>query len=122
MSYAPRKITMDGNEYVLVTDSDPAKSVDGLLYCIIRADRAGVFAGYVESYEGQTYIVRNARRLWYWSGAASCSELSQKGVKKPKECKFPASVPRQRIHGVIECLEATDTARKSIEGVGVWEA
>lgn len=122
MSYPPKKIAMDGHEYVLASEQQQATSVEGLPYCIIRADRAGVFAGYVESAAGQSYIVRNVRRLWYWSGAASCSELALSGVKKPKDCKFPASVSRQRIHGVIECLDATEVARKSIEGVSVWTA
>lgn len=39
-------------------------------YCIIRSDRAGVFAGTVSEVDGQTVILNDARRLWYWTGAS----------------------------------------------------
>ena len=57
-------------------------------YVIVRSKSAGVFAG-VCSERGTEVNIRHARRLWYWSGAASLSELSQHGVKKPDACKFP---------------------------------
>jgi len=91
-------------------------------YCIVRTYSAGVFAGIVESREGKEVALKDARRLWYWSGAASLSELSTRGTSNPKKCKFPAVVPEVLLTEVIEILPVSDIARKSIESVPVWTA
>jgi len=91
-------------------------------YVIIRSRDAGCFAGEIESRKDDTVVMIKARRLWYWSGAASLSQMAQEGVSKPTGCKFPPLVDRQEIFGVIEILDATDKCRKSIEGVPVWRA
>jgi len=91
-------------------------------YKIVRTYSAGVFAGEIESRNGREVVMRNARRLWYWSGAASLSELAMKGVANPKECKFPIAVDRVELLEVVEILDTTPEARKSIEGVPEWTA
>lgn len=90
-------------------------------YMIVRTYSAGVFAGEVESRNGQEVVMLNARRLWYWSGAASLSQLAMEGTKDPKNCKFPCAVDRVELLQAIELLDVTEQARKSIEGVPVWE-
>ena len=89
-------------------------------YQIVRTHSAGVFAGFVESRKGQEVVMRNARRLWYWDGAASLSELAQRGTSKPGNCKFPVAVDRVELLNVIEILDVTPEARATIEGVAVW--
>lgn len=88
---------------------------------IIRTQSAGVFAGYIESRKGSEAIVANARRLWYWQGAASLSQLAQEGTKAPSECKFPVAVDRVELLGVIEILDVTPAAKASIDAVPVWK-
>ncbi len=89
-------------------------------YCIVRTCSAGVFAGYLESREGKHVVMRNARRLWYWEGASSLSQLAMEGTKKPDRCKFPCEVDRVELLEAIEILNVTDAAKKSIQGVWVW--
>ena len=89
---------------------------------IIRADRAGVFYGEIKERNGSEVTMTNVRRLWYWSGAASLSELAVSGVKRPNDCKFTVCVPGMIILGVIEIIPCTDKAVKSIEGVREWKA
>ena len=89
-------------------------------YKIVRTYSAGVFAGGIVSRKGQEVVMSNARRLWYWDGAASLSELAQRGTSKPANCKFPCPVDRVELLQAIEILDVTDAARKSIEGVPVW--
>ena len=89
---------------------------------IVRSRDVGVFAGKLIKLEGDTATVQDSRRLWYWSGAASLSELSQKGVIKPTECRFPIPVPEEIIFGVIEILTLTEEAKSSIDNVSVWTA
>ena len=64
----------------------------------------------------------NARRLWYWSGAASLSELAVRGTKRPKDCKFPVAVPSIVLTEAIEIISVTDETRNSIESVPTWAA
>ena len=87
---------------------------------IVRADRAGVFFGNVESIEGDTVVMTNARRIWYWEGAASLSELAMYGTSNPGGCKFPCVVDRVKIFGVIEIIDVTEKAAASIDEVPEW--
>lgn len=91
-------------------------------YVIVRTYSAGVFAGEVESRNGREVVLRNARRLWYWKGAASLSEMAMKGVSAPAECKFPCEVDRVELLEAVEILDVTPEARESIKSVPVWTA
>jgi len=90
-------------------------------YVIVRTYSAGVFAGELESREGKEVVLKNARRLWYWEGACSLSELAMKGVSKPDKCKFPCEVDRVELLEAIEILDVTKEAKKSIKNVPLWE-
>lgn len=90
-------------------------------YVIVRTYSAGVFAGYLESRNGSEVVLKNARRLWYWSGAASLSQLAMEGVKRPNDCKFPREVERVELLNAIEILDVTDEAKENIGRVPVWE-
>ena len=93
--------------------------------CIIRAAKAGVFFGTVKEINdtpaGREVVMENSRRIWYWSGAASISQLATEGTKKPDECKFTVVVPEHNVLDVIEIIPCSDEAIKSIEGVEVWK-
>ena len=88
---------------------------------IVRADRAGVFYGEIKERNGSEVIMTNVRRLWYWDGAASLSQLAVNGTTAPNNCKFTVIVPEMTILGVIEIIPCTDAAVASIEGVRVWK-
>ena len=45
-------------------------------YVIVRTYSAGVFAGYLISQKGKEVTLTDARRIWFWSGAASLSQLA----------------------------------------------
>jgi hypothetical protein len=92
-----------------------------LKYVIVRTYSAGVFAGELESRNGQEVVLRNARRLWYWAGAASLSQLAMEGTKIPESCKFPQEVDRVELLQAIEILDVTKAARINIAGVEVWK-
>ena len=91
-------------------------------YVIVRTYSAGVFAGELVSRTGREVIMKNARRLWYWSGAASLSQLAVDGVKFPGECKFPVEVPHVELLEAIEILDVSPQARRSIAEVPIWKA
>jgi len=90
-------------------------------YCMVRTREAGVFAGTVAERDGAEVLLKNARRIWYWSGAASLSQLATDGTSNPKDCKFPVPVAEVLLLGVIEIIPITDAAEASIAGVPVWK-
>ena len=90
-------------------------------YVIVRGDRSSSFAGYLESRNGREVTLTNARRLWFWSGAASLSQLAMSGTSKPKQCKFPAPVDRITILDALEIIDCTDAALASLNEVPEWK-
>ncbi len=90
-------------------------------YCVVRGRSFGVFAGTVEALEDGTVLLSDARRLWYWDGAASLSQLAMEGVKRPDNCKFAMVVASVLLLDAIEIIPTTNDARKIIEEVPVWQ-
>mgnify|MGYP001172933750 CR=1 FL=1 len=117
------EISINGVSYVPKgsESSEPAVNLNGVPYVIVRTYSAGVFAGYIESRNGQEVVMRKARRIWYWDGAASLSQLAMEGTSKPEKCKFPCEVDKVELLNVIEILTVTKKAEKSIKGVKVWK-
>lgn len=113
-----REIMIDGIVYVPKSE---APMLDGMKYCIVRTYSAGVFAGFIESRDGQEVVIRKARRLWYWNGAASLSQLAMSGTSSPEECKFPEEVDVITVTQMIELLECTYEAMDIIRGVPIWK-
>lgn len=120
-----KEIVIDGVTYVpkdsIVNFNVPAEKFNGMEYCMVRTCSAGVFSGYVESRNGKEIVLRNARRIWYWDGAASLSQLATDGTAKPDQCKFPCPVDKIILTEAIEIIPMTEKAKKSIEGVKVWK-
>lgn len=93
-------------------------------FYIIRADRAGVFMGKIDSINGTTISVRAIRRLYYWRGALDVTQLAKCGVSNPKGCKFSEQLLDSDLSVVTNLLEfhpMTDEAVESLNSVPVWK-
>lgn len=90
-------------------------------YYIIRCENAGVFAGNIRARNGREVTIANCRRLWYWDGAASLSQLALEGVKRPANCKFTVTVSELTVLDAIELIPCSGEAENSIKGVKVWK-
>ena len=88
---------------------------------IIRGDRSGVEFGELVAQEGREVTLKNARRIWHWSGAATLSQLAKDGTSNPRGCKFTVYVDSITILDAIEIIPCTDKAIKSIEEVNEWK-
>lgn len=119
-------ITINGVEYVKKADIglEAIRSSEwhGMQYYVVRTYSAGVFAGYLENRNGKEVVLRNARRIWYWEGACSLSQLAMDGTKKPEACKFAMPVNEILLTEVVEIITCTEKARLSIQGVPEWKA
>lgn len=115
-------ININGVEYV---PKGSAFDVDSSEWSIVRCDRSGVFMARVMEEEESGYRLpqaklADARRIWYWDGAASLSELAMRGVSRPENCKFPCPVPEIVVTDVIEIIPMTEEAIESITAVAEW--
>ena len=88
---------------------------------MVRTYSAGVFIGELVSRKGPEVVLTNARRIWYWSGAASLSQLAMEGTDDPANCKFPCPVDRVELLQAVEILDVTPKAKASIDAVPVWK-
>lgn len=117
-----KTMEINGEEWVRKTDVPiMAEPLDDMPYCMVRTYSAGVFAGYVEERNGKEVTLIHARRIWYWEGAASLSQLAMEGTSNPENCKFPCEVAEVILTEVVEIIPMTEKAKESIQGVPVWE-
>lgn len=110
------EIVIDGVCYVR-KDSKPELTED---YVIVRTYSAGVHAGYLVRHEGQEVELKDSRRIWYWDGTASLSQLAMEGVKNPENCKFAMVVPEIILTQAIEIIPCTQKAQKIISEVAQY--
>jgi hypothetical protein len=102
-----------------------AKKTNKAKYFMVRSYAAGVFMGQIVSRKseanGVNVVLKDARRIWYWAGAASLSQLATDGTSDPKSCKFPCAVERVELMNVIEIIPVTAKAKFSIDAVEIWK-
>ena len=90
-------------------------------YVIVRGDHSGVFFGELKERNGQEVTLGNARKLWYWVGAAAVEQIAKDGVKNPGACKFTVSVESMIITDAIQVLPCTNDAAENIMAVTEWK-
>ena len=117
------EVEINGTKYVRKDSVAPIEVKTVKDAVLVRCESAGVFYGTMLEHDlaSGTAKIANARRVWYWSGAASLSQLAIDGTTKPKECKFPVSVPIITVAKVIEVIPMTQKALDSLNGVAVWK-
>lgn len=91
-------------------------------YVIVRCREAGVHAGEFVSRKGREVTLKNSRRIWYWKGAASLSELAVYGAKFPAECRIGVVVPKTELLEVCEILYCQPAGQDMITGCAPWRA
>lgn len=90
-------------------------------FYIVRGSKSGVFYGEIKERSGKEVLIKNARRIWFWSGAASLSQLAKEGTKEPSDCKFSVLVDEIMVLDAIEIDKCSKTAVKSINEVKEWK-
>ena len=90
------------------------------IFVIVRTYSAGVHFGTLDSRKGKEVVLKNARRAWYWKGAASLSQMAVESVKCPTECKFSVPVATITLTEAIEIITCTPGAKKNLMEVFEW--
>ena len=89
---------------------------------LIRSYASGVHFGTLEKEEftlsGKVVILSNCRRIHYWEGAASLSQVAVDGIAKGR---VAMSLPLIEVVNVIETIPLSDTATKNLEEQPIWK-
>lgn len=99
----PKTITIDEVEYI------PASAIPKPAgpEVIVRTYSAGVHIGTIKSREGREVVLKNARRLWNWSGAFTLNAVSQTGIDR-KNSRISIPVPSITLLEAIEILPVAE--------------
>lgn len=115
------EIEINGVKYVKKgTETQQLASTDGLLYVCVRTYSAGVHIGFLKSREGTETVLVNSRRVHYWDGAASLSQLALEGVTKPQNCRISVVIPEITLTESVEVIPITEVAKSNLDSVPVW--
>jgi hypothetical protein len=87
---------------------------------IVRADRAGVFYGTLSQKDGDEVQLKNARKLYYWTGANAVEEIAKIGVSDSGN-QITVEVEEITVMQVIQILTCTEKAITNIENVEEWK-
>jgi len=119
------KITINGKTYVPEEMAQAqAVNTEGMRYVIVRTYSAGVHIGYLadQSEDGKRVKLIDSRRVWYWRGAFTLSEISHNGVSDPDNCKFSIAIPEIDLTEAIEIIPCTENAMDILKAVKAYDA
>lgn len=86
---------------------------------IIRTTSAGVHYGHLVSRKGKEVQLTQSRRIWYWHGAASLSQLATEGCDNQSKIGVPIDVI---LTEAIEIITCTGKGAAVMEGMQPWRA
>lgn len=118
------EIEVNGITYVRKgAESVLAPTTDGMGYCVIRTYSAGVHIGYVAQFGSdnnpQYAKLLKSRRLHYWDGAASLSQVAMEGVNSSS--RIAMEIPEIELTDVIEVIPCSEEAMKFFQNAKVWK-
>ena len=87
---------------------------------IARIERAGVFHGTLDCIDKEVIRLKDARRIYYWNGALSVTDMAAKGITGGK-VTIPVTTVEFLSNKIVELNECSDDATKSIESIKPWK-
>ena len=79
---------------------------------IVRTYSAGVHFGYLARREGKEVHLTGSRRIWYWKGANTLSEIALSGIGAGSKIASRVSIV---LTEAIEIIDCTKEAVKNLE-------
>ena len=122
-SNKPTTIKIDDVEYVRRDMQNTlADKVEGMIYSVVRTYSAGVHIGYIKEFgikHPQHAVLVNSRRLHYWTGAASLSQVAMDGVGDGS--RIAVVLPIIELTDVIEIIPCSAKSAEYFKGVKEWK-
>jgi hypothetical protein len=79
---------------------------------IVRTYSAGVHFGYLAKREGKEVHLTDSRRIWYWKGANTLSEIALRGIGAGSKIADRVSIV---LTEAIEIIDCSKEAVKNLE-------
>ena len=89
--------------------------------CMFRTYSAGVHFGELVERNGKECLVKDSRRVYYWTEACSLSQLAMESSKNLEGCKIAMSVDEILLSEVIEIIPMTEKASTHLYGAKEWK-
>ena len=122
LKQAERRFESAPRAKFIFNDSKMMKNYNGKK-CIVRCYGAGVFFGEVKEVtsdaNGLNVRLANARKVWYWDGAAAVEQLSQEGCNDSS--KVTMAVPELVVANAVQIIPCSDKAIANIEAKAEWK-
>ena len=91
--------------------------------CIIRSYASGVHFGEVaetrDTVHGLSVTLKNSRRIHYWEGACSLSQVAMEGIKTGR---VAMELPEIQVENVIEIIPMSESSIDSLKNQAVWKS
>ena len=91
--------------------------------CIIRSYASGVHFGEVietrDTLHGLSVTLKNSRRIHYWEGACSLSQVAMDGIRTGR---IAMELPEIQVENVIEIIQMSELAIDNIKNQPVWKS
>lgn len=104
--------------------SEPKKNVGKI--CLVRSYASGVHFGEVIdeffTAAGKVVILKDSRRIHYWSGAASLTQIANDGIKNKDSSRLTQILPEIEVVNVCETIPISEKAIKQLESHPIWQA
>lgn len=89
---------------------------------LIRSYASGVHFGTLESEKftssGKVVVLSNSRRIHYWEGAASLSQMALNGIR---DGRVAMALPTIEVVNVIETIPLSAEAIANLENQPIWK-
>lgn len=79
---------------------------------IVRTGSMGVHVGTLVSRDGKEIVLRNACKIWRWSGANTANDLAVTGAGK--ESRISAAATEVTLTDALEIIECSPAAAKNL--------
>lgn len=87
---------------------------------IVRGIQSGVYFGTLIRQEGNETELKDARNIWYWSGANNLLDMAENGIKNLSASKISNTVGSIVLLDACEIVPCSQTAAECIEGAKAW--
>ena len=91
-------------------------TLDGMNYAIVRSRNQGVMCGFVESIDGQTVKIHQARQIWRYDSTFVLPDIAEHGMRDPSKAMLSVAMSQPCVMGeacgVMYCT--ADAARQLI--------
>ena len=91
--------------------------------CIIRSYASGVHFGEVsetrDTVHGLSVTLKNSRRIHYWEGACSLSQVAMEGIKTGR---VAMELPEIQVENVIEIIPMSESSIDNLKNKAVWKS